>query len=236
LRYVLNKEEVKIGLLNIGEEETKGTALIKETHRLLDMSALNFIGNIEGRDIFTGKCDVIVCDGFSGNIILKVSESIAETLGKLFNREINKGLLTKIGGFLSMTALHNFKKKIDYTEIGGAPLLGIDGVCIISHGRSTAKAIKNAIKVAGELKPSIGIIGLGAYLPKKILTNFDLEKMVDTSDEWITTRTGIKERRIAAKNEPTSELAARAGAEAIKNAGLSAKNVDLIRCCKCGCL
>jgi glycerol-3-phosphate acyltransferase PlsX len=150
MRYVLNRKEVKIGLLNVGEEESKGTTLIKETHRLLDASPLNFIGNIEGRDIFTGKCDVIVCDGFSGNIILKVSESIAETLGELFKREINKGLLTKIGGFLSMTALYNFKKKIDYTEIGGAPLLGIDGVCIICHGRSTAKAIKNAIKVAGE--------------------------------------------------------------------------------------
>ncbi len=150
MRYVLNKKEVKIGLLNVGEEEIKGTALIKESHRLLDSSPLNFIGNIEGRDIFTGKCDVIVCDGFSGNIILKVSESIADTLGALFKREINKGLLTKIGGFLSMTALHNLKKKIDYTEIGGAPLLGIDGVCIICHGRSTAKAIKNAIRVAGE--------------------------------------------------------------------------------------
>ncbi|MFH1856462.1 MAG: phosphate acyltransferase PlsX [Candidatus Omnitrophota bacterium] len=151
MRYIFNKEEVKVGLLSIGEEESKGTTLIKETHRLLDASALNFIGNVEGRDIFTGKCDVIVCDGFSGNIILKVSESIAETLGKLFSREMNKSLLTKIGGLLSMTALRSFKKKIDYTEIGGAPLLGVDGVCIISHGRSTAKAIKNAIKVAGEL-------------------------------------------------------------------------------------
>lgn len=150
MRYVLNREEVKIGLLSVGEEETKGTALIKEAHRLLDASSLNFIGNIEGRDIFTGKCDVIVCDGFSGNIILKVSESIAETLGKLFAREINRGIITKIGGLLSITALRTFKKKIDYTEIGGAPLLGIDGVCIISHGRSTAKAIKNAIRVAGE--------------------------------------------------------------------------------------
>ncbi len=150
MRYVLNKKEVKIGLLNVGEEEIKGTALIKESHRLLDSSSLNFIGNIEGRDIFTGKCDVIVCDGFSGNIILKVSESIADTLGTLFKREMNKGLLTKIGGFLSMTALHNLKKKIDYTEIGGAPLLGIDGVCIMCHGRSTAKAIRNAIRVAGE--------------------------------------------------------------------------------------
>lgn len=150
MRHVLNKKKVKIGLLSIGEEESKGTTLIKETHQLLEASSLDFYGNIEGKDIFTGECDVIICDGFSGNIIIKVSESIAETLGELFKREINKSLITKIGGLLSLTALKNFRKKIDYTEIGGAPLLGVDGGCIICHGRSKSKAIKNAVKVATE--------------------------------------------------------------------------------------
>lgn len=149
-RYVLNKKHVKVGLLSIGEEKTKGNELIKIAHNIIDESSLNFIGNIEGKDIFSGKADVIVCDGFTGNIILKVLESVAETLSVMIKEELSKSFITMLGGALSMPAFKQMKKRVDYTEYGGAPLLGADGVCIISHGRSNAKAIKNAIRVAGE--------------------------------------------------------------------------------------
>jgi len=149
-RYVLGKKEVKVGILSIGEEETKGTDLIKSAHELLNKSSLHFIGNLDGKDIFSGKADVIICDGFTGNIIIKVLEGMAESMGALFKQELNRSMMSRLGALLSMAALRNLKSKVDYAEYGGAPLLGIDGICIISHGRSKAKAIKNAIKVAGE--------------------------------------------------------------------------------------
>lgn len=149
-RYVLLKHQVKIGLLSIGEEKSKGTELIRITHDLLSKGTLNFIGNIEGKDIFSGRVDVIVCDGFTGNIILKVLESVAETVEELFKQQLSKNIFTMLGGLLSMPAFRSLKRKVDYAEYGGAPLLGIDGICIVSHGRSNAKAIKNAIRVAAE--------------------------------------------------------------------------------------
>lgn len=148
--YILGKREPRIGLLNIGEEESKGTEFIKEAYRLLDQSRLNFIGNIEGKDIFTGRSEVIVCDGFVGNIVLKVSENLAETIGEFLERELSSRPISRLGGLMSRPAFSALKKKIDYSEYGGAPLLGIDGICIVSHGRSSAKAIKNAIRVASE--------------------------------------------------------------------------------------
>ncbi|MEA3560237.1 MAG: phosphate acyltransferase PlsX [Candidatus Omnitrophota bacterium] len=148
-RYILKKANPKIGLLNIGEEASKGTELLKETYKMLDRSNLNFIGNIEGRDIFTGRSDCIVCDGFIGNVVLKVCESIAETMVAFFKREVGRSLLTKLGAGLCKPAFSALKKEVDYSECGGAPLLGVDGTCIIAHGGSNAKAIKNAIKVAG---------------------------------------------------------------------------------------
>jgi glycerol-3-phosphate acyltransferase PlsX len=111
---------------------------------------LNFIGNVEGKDIFSGRADVIVCDGFTGNIILKVLESVAETVADLFKQQLSSNLLTMIGGLLSMPAFRSLKRKVDYAEQGGAPLLGIDGICIVGHGRSSAKAVKNGIRVAAE--------------------------------------------------------------------------------------
>lgn len=150
LSHILNRVNPKVGLLNIGEEETKGTEFLKETYKLLQSAGLNFIGNVEGKDIFTGKSDVIVCDGLIGNVVLKVAESLAETISKLLKRELKNNLITKLGAFLSAPAFSALKKKIDYSEYGGAPLLGIDGICIISHGRSSSKAIKNAIRVASE--------------------------------------------------------------------------------------
>jgi len=147
-RAVLGKSRPTVGLLNVGEEETKGTDAIKEAFRLLEHAPLNFIGNVEGRDIYTGKCDVIVCDGFVGNITLKVSESMAKVIAQLLKRELRRNVLTKMGAFLSLSAFKSLRKKMDYAEYGGAPLLGVDGTCIISHGASSARAIRNAIRVA----------------------------------------------------------------------------------------
>ena len=147
-RFILDKKSPKVGLLNVGEEEWKGTEFVRETHKLLGESRLQFIGNVEGSDLFTGSCDVIVCDGFVGNVALKVSEGLAEAMGKLLRKGLTETLLTKLGAFLSRSALSSLRRDIDYAEYGGAPLLGIDGICIICHGSSSPKAIKNAIKVA----------------------------------------------------------------------------------------
>lgn len=147
-RYVLHKRQPAIGLLNIGEEESKGTELLKETYKLLRDSQLNFAGNIEGRDFFTGKCDVIVCDGFSGNVVLKMTESILELMIDVITQELQKHPIARIGAYLCKPAFESIRKETNYEEAGGAPLLGVNGVMIISHGISSAKAIKNAVRVA----------------------------------------------------------------------------------------
>jgi len=149
-RYILNQPTPKVGLLNIGEEESKGTEFMKEAHELFEKSRLNFIGNIEGKDIFSGNCDIIVCDGFVGNVALKVSESLAETVWVFLKRHLKSSLSGIIGTMLLKKSFSRFKKKLDYSEYGGAPLLGVDGVVIIGHGRSNVRAIKNAIRVAKE--------------------------------------------------------------------------------------
>ena len=149
-RYILNRANPTVGLLNIGEEEAKGTDFIRQTHELLEKSSLNFIGNVEGKDLFSGKCDIIICDGFVGNVALKVSESAAEAMQVFLKRHILGSALGKLGLLLLMPSLKRFKKDIDYAEYGGAPLLGVNGVVIIGHGRSNVKAIKNAIRVAKE--------------------------------------------------------------------------------------
>lgn len=150
LRYILNNPHPTVGLLNIGEEETKGTEFMKETYELFEKSSLNFIGNVEGRDIFRGKSDIIICDGFVGNIALKVSESVAEAMQEFLKRHLKKNILGILGLGLLKQSFSGFKKQLDYSEYGGAPLLGINGVVIIGHGRSNANAIKNAIRVAKE--------------------------------------------------------------------------------------
>lgn len=148
-RYVLDIESPKIGLLGIGEEDAKGNELTKESFKLLKDSHMNFIGNVEGKDIFSGDADVVVCDGFVGNIALKVSEGLAETMAKMLKQELLDKVSGKLASFFLKRALKGFRRKTDYSEYGGAPLLGIGGLCIISHGRSNAKAIKNALNVAG---------------------------------------------------------------------------------------
>ncbi len=147
---VFNKPNPTIGLLNIGEEESKGSDFIKTAHKLFSASSLNFIGNVEAKEVFSGKCDCVVCDGLVGNIALKVSEGVAEMTAKFLVEAIKKDPLAKLGVFLIKKSLRKFKKTIDYAEYGGAPLLGVNGVVIIGHGRSSSYAVKNAAKVAAQ--------------------------------------------------------------------------------------
>jgi len=149
-KNILNKPNPSVGLLNIGEEEKKGTEFIRETYELLEKAKLNFVGNVEGRDIFSGKCDIVICDGFVGNVALKVAESAAEAMQTYLKRHLLSDFWGKIGLVFMMPSLKRFKKEIDYAEYGGALLLGVNGVVIIGHGRSNKKAIKNAIRVAKE--------------------------------------------------------------------------------------
>jgi glycerol-3-phosphate acyltransferase PlsX len=151
METVLGLRNPRIGLMSIGEESTKGNELTKEAFERIQASSLNFIGNVEGKDIFSGKADVIVSDGFTGNIALKASEGMVETLFSLVRREIMKNVLARIGFFLINRNLRRIYKKLDYSEYGGAHLLGIDGVCIIGHGRSNSNAVKNAVRAAKEL-------------------------------------------------------------------------------------
>jgi len=150
MRKIFNRNNPTVGLLNVGEEETKGTDFLKESYELLEQSHLNFIGNVEGKDLFSGKCDIIICDGFVGNVALKVTESVAETLHEFLKRHLMGNFWNILGVMLLKGSLRRFKRDIDYAEYGGAPLLGVNGVVIIGHGRSNIKAIKNAIRVAKE--------------------------------------------------------------------------------------
>jgi len=147
---IFGRTEAKVALLSIGEEDTKGNELTKESFKLLKKADINFIGNVDGKDIFTGIADVIVCDGFTGNVVLKISEGLADAIVKILKREIAERSVGRIAYLLMKSALISFKKKTDYDEYGGAPLLGINGTCIISHGRSSAKAIKKALRVAAD--------------------------------------------------------------------------------------
>lgn len=150
-RQIMGKPSPTVGLLSIGEEESKGNELTREAFRgLEEEQSLNFIGNVEGREVLMGTADIIVCDGFTGNIALKIIEGAAEFFTLLLKEELGKGLAGMAGALLARGAFKRFKKLVDYTEYGGAPLLGVRGVCIICHGRSTAKAIKNAIRAAAE--------------------------------------------------------------------------------------
>ncbi len=149
-RDILGLDSPRVGILSVGEEEGKGNELTKEAYDLLKDSSLNFLGNVEGRDIYNGRCDVVVTDGFTGNVALKISESLAEMLGNMIKEELFRDVRSKLAAALAMPAFERFRRRIDYTEVGGAPLLGIDGAAIICHGASPVKAIKNAVRVARE--------------------------------------------------------------------------------------
>ena len=149
-RVVLHRPRPKVGLLSIGEEEHKGNETTRGATPLLKSLPIDFVGNVEGRDIYTGKSDVIVCDGFIGNVALKVSEGLVDMVKQMLQESLRATITRQIGYVLSRAAFADFKKRVDYSEYGGAPLLGVRGICIICHGRSNGNAIKNAIRVAAE--------------------------------------------------------------------------------------
>ena len=149
-RDILGVPRPRVGLLSVGEEEGKGNELTREAYEPLRESSLNFVGNVEGRDIYNGACDVVVTDGFTGNVALKISESLAEMLGAMIKQELTRDVRSRARRGAGHARHGPLQRRVDYTEFGGAPLLGIDGEAIICHGGSPAKAIKNAVRVAGE--------------------------------------------------------------------------------------
>ncbi len=149
-RVIFGVERPRVGLLSIGSEDHKGNDLTRETFRLLKESPLRFAGNVEGRDLYNGRVEVVVCDGFTGNVALKISEGLIEAVYSLLTESLSSTLRSQVGYLLSKKAFKHFKRRVDYTEYGGAPLLGVRGVCLIAHGSSNDNAIKNAVRVAAE--------------------------------------------------------------------------------------
>jgi glycerol-3-phosphate acyltransferase PlsX len=147
---ILGVSQPRIGLLSIGEEDGKGTELTRAVFRVLKTTGLNFIGNVEGRDVFNGGADVVVCDGFVGNAVLKSAESLAGLMAKMLREEMGRSLLTRLGAGLARPAFDAFRRRVDYAEYGAAPLLGLKGGCFIGHGRSNARAVKNSVRRAVE--------------------------------------------------------------------------------------
>ena len=147
-RVALGIEAPRVGLLSIGEEATKGNELTRDAHRLLKAAPLAFIGNVEARDVYSGRADVIVCDGFTGNVALKISEGLVDVMENLLHEELSSTVTMRVGSLLTRRALRRFRRRVDYSEYGGAPLLGVGGVTIVGHGRSSAKAVRNAIAMA----------------------------------------------------------------------------------------
>jgi phosphate acyltransferase len=147
-RVAFGIESPRVGLLSIGEEETKGNDLTREAHRLLKASPLSFVGNVEARDVYSGDADVIVCDGFTGNVALKISEGLVDVVEELLGEELSRTITMRVGSLLTRRALRHFRRRVDYSEYGGAPLLGVAGIAIVGHGRSSAKAVRNAVAIA----------------------------------------------------------------------------------------
>jgi len=192
-KYILGNHNPEVGLLSIGEEDGKGNETTKETFKMLKKSHINFIGNVEGKEVYRGNADVIVCDGFTGNVALKISESLAEMIGTNLKALFNTGLKTKLGYMMLKAPLQEFKKSVDYSEKGGAPLLGINGVVIIAHGSSNGKAIKNAIFRAHELIEK----KINEHISEDIEANLDFSK----SSFW----QNIKEKIVSRPEEDTPE-------------------------------
>ena len=149
-RSIFGTRRPRVGLLSNGEEDSKGNDLTRDAYKLLKQLPINFVGNVEGRDLYNGQVDVIVCDGFVGNVALKISEGVVELVREALKDSLRATITRQVGFLLSRKAFVEFKKRVDYTEYGGAPLLGLKGVCIVSHGSSNANAIKNAVRVASE--------------------------------------------------------------------------------------
>jgi len=164
---VLNKPEPRVGLLSNGEEAGKGNELVKETYKLLDKSGLNFIGNVEGKELFAGEADVVVTDGFTGNILVKGSEAVAKLITDVLKEELMSSIQTKLGAFLAKPAFNKIKGLVDPSEVGAAPLLGIDGLVFVGHGRSNARAITSALRLAHTSKKN----DLLSHMQKYIVNN-----------------------------------------------------------------
>lgn len=147
-RVAFGIDRPRVGVLSIGEEESKGNELTREAHRLLKGAPLQFIGNVEARDVYTGAADVIVCDGFTGNVALKISEGLVDVIENLLREELSSTITMRVGSLLTQRAMRHFRRRVDYSEYGGAPLLGVAGITIVGHGRSSAKAVRNAVAMA----------------------------------------------------------------------------------------
>lgn len=147
-RLALGVDEPRVGLLSIGEEATKGNELTREAHRLLAASPVRFIGNVEGREVYSGVADVVVCDGFTGNVVLKTGEGLVDAVEALLGDELRSTFSSQVGYLLARRAFRRFRRRVDYSEFGGAPLLGVGGLTIVGHGRSSAKAVRNAVTMA----------------------------------------------------------------------------------------
>jgi len=147
-RVALGCEHPRVGLLSVGQEESKGNELTRDAHQLLKSAPVHFVGNVEGPAVYGGEADVIVCDGFTGNVTLKISEGLVETVEQLLHEELSATFGTRVGYVLSRQAYRRFRKRVDYSEYGGAPLLGVNGLCIVGHGRSSSKAVRNAVAMA----------------------------------------------------------------------------------------
>jgi phosphate acyltransferase len=166
-RAIFKNAKPTVGILSIGEEEGKGNELTRKAHSLIKDLPINFLGNVEGRDLYNGKVDVIVCDGFVGNVALKISEGLVEAVRYLLKESLTSTITSQVGALLARKAFANFGRKLDYAEYGGAPLLGLKGVAIVGHGRSNANAIKNAIRVAKEFYES----GINTNIAKELGAN-----------------------------------------------------------------
>jgi glycerol-3-phosphate acyltransferase PlsX len=163
-RMIFGVERPRVGILSVGEEDTKGNELTLDAYKLIKQLPVNFVGNVEGRDLYNGNVQVIVCDGFIGNVALKISEGLVQTIRSMLKESLQATLTRQIGALLARKAFEDFKRRLDYSEYGGVPLLGIRGVCIVGHGSSNAKAIKNAIRVAAETAQS----GINAIIEQEI--------------------------------------------------------------------
>lgn len=181
-KKILGKENPRVGLLSVGEEKTKGSYVTLGAFPLLEKSSINFVGNVEGKDIVSGIADVVVCDGFVGNAILKFAEGASVMFFNVIKTEFKKSLIAKIGLLLSKRAYKAFTKKLDYEVYGGAPILGINGACIIGHGRSTANAIKNAVRIASEFV-AYDVNATIQNSLRLMSQNLDIESLKDDSDE-----------------------------------------------------
>ena len=181
-RYVMGVANPTVGLLSNGEEDSKGNELTRDTHAILKKTSLNYSGYIEGGDIFKGTVEVVVCDGFVGNVVLKLSEGLADAAGRMLKAEIVKSWISKLGYLFVRGAFNRFKKIVDYSEYGGAPLLGINGVGMICHGGSTVKAIKNAIRFAHEYAKS----GVTEHVMEKLSENYTVSIQRDAQKSTST--------------------------------------------------